>query len=114
MSRARWIALGVVLLLVLGVVALYWFNTNLSGVTVSETDGRRTWIVPPGETVTVSADEVRREDQFRCEGIDALVEGTPGRSQMVAREGSPSGVITVETAEDGDVTVSCDPDSVFP
>lgn len=40
-TRARWIAFGVVLVVVLGLGALYWFNTNLTEVTVEEGGGRR-------------------------------------------------------------------------
>jgi hypothetical protein len=113
-ARSRWIAIGVLVLIVLGLVALYWFNTNLADAALEESDGRRTWIIGAGEEVTLSVDEVQPEDHFRCEGIDAAVEGRPGRGRMVASQGAPSGVIQVESAEDGDVTVSCDTGAVFP
>ena len=44
--RARWIVLAVVLVLLLGVVALYLFNTNLTMFT-GEDRGPKTWIVRP-------------------------------------------------------------------
>jgi hypothetical protein len=118
-THVRWIVV-VTLFLVLGVGALYWFNTNVTGVSIEKTDGRRTWVIEPGDTVKLAADEVRRDDRYRCEGIAATVRGTPLPGRMVATspggapEGVGLGVITVETAADGDVTVDCEPDAALP
>ena len=107
--RARWIVVGVVLLLVLGLVGLYVFNTNLTGVTLTEGGDRRTWIVQSGETVKLSADEVEAEDRYACEvdGGVYTVEGTPSVGSV-----SWSGDFTVSTTSDGGGTVilTCLPD----
>jgi hypothetical protein len=100
--RARWIVLGVVLVLVLGLAALYWFNRI--PVTVMDSDGPRTWVVQPGETLTLSADEVHPDDLYRCPGKGG-VNGTPDRGTGVGG----SGGVSVETASDGTVTLSCEP-----
>jgi hypothetical protein len=73
-ARVRWIVLGIVLV-VLGLIALYWFNANLSGVTMVESNGRRTWIVrAEGETVSLPG-EVIPDDALVCvlDGADARV-----------------------------------------
>jgi hypothetical protein len=44
-SYARWIVLGVILLVVLGLGALYWFNTDLTmPKNLQRDEGPRTWI----------------------------------------------------------------------
>jgi hypothetical protein len=101
---ARWIVLEVVLLLVLGLAALYWFNTNRTGVTLEEVDGRRTWIIQPGDTGRLSSDEVRPHDRYRCAGKDGFI-GTPEPDHAIGG----SGGLTVETASDGTVTLYCEP-----
>jgi hypothetical protein len=102
-ARARWIALGVVLVLVLGLPALYLFNTNLSTST-DEERGPKTWVVQPGETLTLSADEVHRDDLYRCPGKGG-VNGTPAPGRGVGG----SGGFSVATDDDGTVTASCEP-----
>ncbi|HET6791563.1 MAG TPA: hypothetical protein VFI35_08275 [Actinomycetota bacterium] len=103
-ARARWIALGVVLLVVLGVVAIYWFNTSLASVSLEEGGGRRTWIIQLGDSVALAADEVRPDDRYRCEldGSSYGVSQTPTPGETRA-----AGPLTVVTAKDGDVTLSC-------
>lgn len=107
-TRARWIVLGVALVLVLGVLALYWLNTNLTGVTVEGSSGRRTWIVQGGDTLKLSADEVGPDDRYRCEvdGGVYTVEGTPPLG-----EASWSGDFSVATIDPGNVILSCQPDA---
>ena len=110
-TRARWIVLGVALVLVLGLVALYWFNSNLTGVTVEGSSGRRTWTIQCGDTVKLSADEVAPGDGYRCEvdGGAYGVEGTPPLG-----EASWSGAFSVATIDRGTVILSCDPDAAVP
>ncbi len=109
-ARARWIVVGVLLLLVLGLVGLYVFNTNLTGVTLTEAGDRRTWIVQSGETVKLAADEVEGEDRYACE-IDGevvyTIDGTPSVGTV-----SWSGDFIVSTTSDGGGTVilTCLPD----
>lgn len=101
--RARWIVLAVVLVLLLGVVALYLFNTNLTMFT-GEDRGPKTWIVRPGETLTLSSDEVHPDDLYRCPGKGG-VNGTPDPGHGVGG----SGGFSVATEEDGTVTAYCEP-----
>jgi hypothetical protein len=74
---------------------------------VKEPAGRRsgqTWVVQPGETLTLSADDVRPDDLYRCPGKGG-VNGTPPPGAGVAG----SGGLSVETALDGTVTAHCEP-----
>jgi len=111
-ARARWIASAVALLIVLGVVGLYLFNSNLTMVPnmqgdeihPSQTPEPRTWIVQPGETLTLTADEVGPDDVHRCPGKGGVI-GTPDRGHGVGG----SGGFSVEAALDGTVTAYCEP-----
>jgi hypothetical protein len=102
-TRARMFALGVVVLIVLGLAALYLFNTNLT-TSREEERGPKTWVVQPGETLTLSADEVRPDDLYRCPGKGG-VNGTPDPGHGVGG----SGGFSVATDDDGTVTASCEP-----
>lgn len=63
-----------------------------------------TWIVQPGETLTLTADEVHADDLYRCPGKGG-VNGTPPPGHGVGG----SGGFSVVTQEDGTVTASCEP-----
>jgi hypothetical protein len=102
--RVRWIVFEVVLLLVIGLAALYWFNNLTDDVTIQEVDGRRTWIIQPGDTVRLSSDEVGPDDWFRCEGKGGVI-GTP----EPGRHTGESHGLWVETASGGTVTLYCEP-----
>lgn len=95
-ARARW-ALGVASVTVLGIVAVSLFNTNLNR-------GPKTWVVQPGETLTLSADEVHPDDLYRCPGKGG-VNGTPDPGHGVGG----SGGFSVATEDDGTVTAYCEP-----
>ncbi len=111
-ARTRWIVIGVTLVVVLGLVALYSFNTDLSvgtnlqrdEVHPSQAPAPRTWIVQPGETLTLTADEAGPDDVYRCPGKGGVI-GTPDRGRGVGG----SGGFSVETALDGTVTAYCEP-----
>ena len=123
-ARARWVVVGVVLL-VLGVVALYWFNSDLTGVTLSEADGGRTWVIDVGEPrpmqsygrmvitlsdpVTFPVDQIRAHDRFMCEGSTHSVHPYLVADWMDERGGSNNVFeeISVTTHLDGSVTVTC-------
>jgi hypothetical protein len=62
------------------------------------------WIIQPGETLRLSADEVHPDDRWRCPGKGG-VNGTPEPGRGVAN----SGGFQVETAADGTVTARCEP-----
>ena len=111
-GRARWIVLGVVLVLMLGGAALYWLNTDLTmgrnqqgdEVQPYQAPEPKTWIVQPGETLTLTADETGPNDVYRCPGKGGVI-GTPDRGRGVGG----SGGLSVETALDGTVTAYCEP-----
>lgn len=104
MTRARWIVLGVVLLVLLGFGVLFWFNMKVTSVGMTESNGRRTWTIEPGDNVTLNADEVRPDDHYRCQ----LDGSSFGVSETPAPGGTGSaGPLTVSTAEDGTVTLMC-------
>lgn len=100
---ARWIAVLVAILVVLGIVALYLFNTNLTGVSQLGDEGARTWIIEPGETVTLSVDEVGPNDRYRCAGEESGVEFTPVSG---TESYSEAGGLSVRNAG-GTVTALC-------
>ena len=103
-TRARWIVFGVVALLALGSIALYWFNSNLTQATVEETAVVHRWVVQPGQTRTWEPDDVGPDDRYRCPGKGG-VNGTPEPGKGVGG----SGGFSVETALDGTVTAYCEP-----
>jgi hypothetical protein len=84
---------------VINLVALYVFNASLSA-----DRAPRTWVVQPGETLTLSADEVHPDDLYRCPGKGG-VNGTPKPGHGVGG----SGGFSVETAPDGTVSAYCEP-----
>ena len=97
-TRVRWTVVGGALLVVLGLVALLVLNYP------REQRGPKTWVVEPGETLTLSADEVHPDDLYRCPRKGG-VKGTPPPGHGVAH----SGGLSVETDVDGTVTAQCEP-----
>jgi hypothetical protein len=102
-TPVRWIVAGVVLLLVLGLVVLYLFNMNLP-MSSTEQQGGPLWVVLPGDSITLAPVEVGPDDKYLCERKGSI-NGTPRRGTGV----SNSEGLSVETAENGTVTVSCEP-----
>ena len=104
MTRVRWVVLGVVLLILLGLGGLFWLNTNLTSVSLEEGGAHRTWTIQLGDSATLDADEVRPDDRYRCEldGSSYGVDETPAPGRD-----SAAGPFTVSTAEDGTVTLRC-------
>ena len=104
MTRVRWVVLGVVLLILLGLGVLFWFNMSLTSVSLEEGGSHRTWTIQPGDSVKLGADEVRPDDRYRCEldGSSYGVSQTPAPGSTGA-----AGPLTVVTAKDGDVTLWC-------
>jgi hypothetical protein len=103
----------VALLLAVGVVALLWLFVVVDRAELRAANGQRTWIVQPGDTVRLRADEVRPDDMYRCSGVVAQVEGTPRPGHRIAN-GPEVGMVEVSTAADGEVTVTCEPNSSLP
>src|SRR5262245_29191750 len=83
-----------------------FIQTTERGVGVHCRPGRfdTVWVVKPGETETLRPMETDTDDQYRCRGKGG-VHGTPDRGTGVGN----SGGLTVETADDGTVTVTCEP-----
>ena len=69
--RVRWAIFGGVLVIVVILVLL----------SVRE-PGPRTWVVQPGQTLTLSADDVGPDDLYRCPGKGG-VKGTPEPGHLV-------------------------------
>ena len=67
-ARARWISVVVAILVVLGIVGLYLFNNNLTMST--DNGGPETWVVRPGETLTLGPEEVQPDNVYRCSDDD--------------------------------------------
>jgi hypothetical protein len=95
-TRTRWLLIGIGVLVVLGL--LYWFNSDL------QMESVKNWVVQPGETLTLQPDEVGPDDEYRCPGKGG-VNGTPEPGTGVGN----SGGLSVTTANDGTVTVECEP-----
>ena len=111
-ARARWTVVGAAIVVALSLGALYWLNTdltmgtNLQGDEIhpSQAPEPKTWIVRPGETLTLTADETGPDDVYRCPGKGGVI-GTPDRGRGVGG----SGGLSVETAMDGTVRATCEP-----
>jgi hypothetical protein len=101
-ARARWIAVGVLAVIVLGVAALYWFNTNLTQRPVEH--GPHTWAVQQGAPLVLLPTDVDPGDEYICPGGGRKV-GTPDPGTGVTDLAG----LSVETAEDGTVTATCEP-----
>lgn len=97
-ARTERIALGMVLLFVLGLVALYVLNSPLLE------RSPKTWIVQRGETLRVPADEVLPEDRWECPGKGGST-GTPPPGHGVS--GSLGFSMSVDM--EGNVTAYCEP-----
>ena len=102
-THVRWIVVGVALLMVLGLAALFLFNRI--PVTVIDSDGPRTWIIEPGETLTLSADELGPRNHYRCAGEESGIDFTPERGTEYYSE---AGGLSVRNAN-GTVTAYCQP-----
>lgn len=101
--RGRWVFLGAGLVLVLGLVTWYAVYGVTAGPEVGERQPK-TLIVQPGETLTLSPDDVHPDDSYRCPGLTRL------NSTPLAGSGfSDIHGFYVFTAEDGTVTASCQP-----
>jgi hypothetical protein len=100
-THTRWIVVGVVLLLVLGLVALYWFNTTLTERSVEH--GPHSWAVQPGAPLVLLPTDVDPGDEYICPGGGRIV-GTPDPGTGV----TDGAGLSVETAEDGTVTATCE------
>lgn len=102
--RGRWVVSGAGLVLVVVLVAWYVVYGVTAGPEVVGERQPKTWTVQPGETLTLSADEVRPDDSYRCPGltrIDFTPHAGTGFSDIHG--------FYVFTAEDGTVTASCQP-----
>jgi hypothetical protein len=86
---ARWVAIAVGVALAT-LAALFLFNGML---TTEAERSPRTWVVQPGDTLTLTADEIHADDRYRCtdddEGVD--IEFAADGSATVTCGGPPAG-----------------------
>lgn len=103
-TRARWVVAAVGLVATVAVVVAL----NLPPARRIP-HGRGQWVVQPGATLMLSADEVHPGaspgDEYVCPGEDTVV-GTPERGHTVAG----SGGLVISTLPDGTVEAVCEPD----
>jgi hypothetical protein len=91
------------IVVVLGLVALFLFNGNITMGTSLDRDPK-TWIVQPGETLRVRAGQVLPDDRWECPGRGGS-EGTPPSGHGVGSSGGFSMEVDIE----GNVTATCEP-----
>src|SRR5512132_1498627 len=96
--RTRWVLLGAGLATAAILVAVIVLNVTFSR------DISKVHVVRPGETLTRLSNQVGPHDRYECPGKGG-VNGTPDPGEGV----TSSLGISVETALDGTVTVSCEP-----
>ena len=96
-ARARWTIVAV------GVVATFLVANRPTGVRMPH--GAGAWVVQPGETLTLSPEEVHPgaypADEYICPGKGRVV-GTPEPGQTFV-----NGRLVVETLAGGSVTAGC-------
>ena len=100
-ARTRWVVLGAGL--ATSAILVARFVLNVTG-TVFSRDVEKRHVVRRGDTLTLLPDQVGPHDRYECPGNGA-VNGTPDPGDGV----TSSNGISVETALDGTVTVSCEP-----
>ena len=106
-ARARWIVLGAAM--VFALVGLWWFAANSPQSTRLER-APKTWLVQPGDTLRVPADEVLLDDVFDCVG-EGYSDGYRYEDALSAPGGFTGSTMVVDA--EGNVTVHCIPGSGF-
>jgi hypothetical protein len=102
-THAGWVLVAMAIVVALGLVALFLFDGNITMGTSLDRDPK-TWIVQPGETLRVPADQVLPDDRWVCPGKGGS-EGTPPIGHGVGS----SGGFSMEVDMEGNVTASCEP-----
>jgi hypothetical protein len=83
---------------VVGLIALNWPVTPILD------RPAKTWIIKPGETRRLSADQVLPDDRYECPGRPGIVIGTPEPGLFASAQGG----IRVITEQEGAVRMSCE------
>jgi hypothetical protein len=107
-ARTRWLLVGIGGVTVITLAVLFWANVDRppQGVALQESEAGRTWVLDSGgylnsRTVILQATFVRSGDLFECQGSGpGIVAPAPGTSTRVYG-------LTLKTAGDGSVTVTC-------
>jgi hypothetical protein len=98
-SRAQWARLAVVIgVIVVGLIALNWPAASALD------RPAKTWVIKPGETLGLSADQVLPEDRYECPGRPGIVIGTPKPGLLASAQGG----ILVTADDEGAVQISCE------
>ena len=107
-APTRWLLVGIGVVTVIALGLLFWANVDRppQGVALQESEAGRTWVLDSGgylssRTVILQAKFVRSGDLFECWGSGpGIVAPAPGGSTRVYG-------LTLKTAGDGSVTVTC-------
>jgi hypothetical protein len=98
-SRAQWAGLAVVIgVIVVGLIALNWPAASALD------RPAKTWVIKPGQTRRLSADQVLPEDRYECPGRPGIVIGTPKPGLLASAQGG----ILVTADDEGAVQMSCE------
>jgi len=98
-SRAQWAGLAVVIgVIVVGLIVLNWPAASVTD------RPAKTWVIKPGDTRRLSADQVLPEDRYECPGRPGTVIGTPKPGLFASAQGG----IRVSTDDEGVVQISCE------
>ena len=98
-GRAQWAGLVVISgVIVVGLIALNWPAASALD------RPAKTWVIKPGETRRLSADQVLPEDRYECPGRPGIVIGTPKPGLLASAQGG----ILVTADDEGAVQISCE------
>jgi hypothetical protein len=97
--RGQWAGLAVVIgVIVVGLIALNWPAASILD------RPAKTWVIKPGETRQLFAEQVLPEDRYECPGRPGIVIGTPKPGLFASAEGG----IHVTVDDEGAVQMSCE------
>jgi hypothetical protein len=107
-TRARWalIATGLVIAFVIAAALIRPGQPEMFP--MGRGRGPMTWVIRPGETVTLSADETDPADEYICSGKGHVI-GPPAREHAEV-----NGRLFVVTQSGGGVSVRCSDTPGFP
>ena len=88
---------------VFGVIAVGLIALNWPAAPILDRPAK-TWVIEPGQTRRLSADQILPEDRYECPGRPGLVIGMPKPGLFASAEGG----IRVATDDEGAVQISCE------
>ena len=87
--RTRWVLIAVGLAVAIAAAVLLWPDTP-EMFPMGTDRGSKTWVIQPGEVLSLSADEVHPDNVYRCAGDEGVnVEGATDGTATVFAEGRP-------------------------